>query len=237
MLAENYQEHSRSRYTVSPHRRQQPANNKNPQSGAYLRRQDSLVLRCVRSAVSSELVSRQRRQSRRFVYQDASLLVGRASRYGAATRRAQGRQRLVRRRYSSGDSLCPRTDQGCSADIALQPPSPRGAAVLQLREVVYSAVAAGRLRYFERTLRLEEDFIRNLLSGIDGRHERFSAFNAKMLSARAEFYRVYANQIAFLIEQFGSPKWKRGNSSRDLSIAGRYSASPTHWRLLPNACE
>ena len=30
-----------------------------------------------------------------------------------------------------------------------------------------------------RTLRLDEDFVRNLLSGIDGRHERFSAFKAK----------------------------------------------------------
>ena len=77
-----------------------------------------------------------------------------------------------------------------------------------------------------RTLRLDEDFIRNLLSGIDGRHERFSAFNMKLLSARTEFYRVYANQIAFLIEQFGAYKVEKGQFLfRDQSIADRYNAT------------
>ena len=38
-------------------------------------------------------------------------------------------------------------------------------------------------------------------------------------------YRVYANQIAFLIEQFGSYKVEKGQFIfRDQSIAGRYSA-------------
>ena len=46
-----------------------------------------------------------------------------------------------------------------------------------------------------------------------------------MLSARAESYRVYANQVAFLIEQFGSYKVEKGQFIfRDQSIAGRYSA-------------
>jgi hypothetical protein len=77
-----------------------------------------------------------------------------------------------------------------------------------------------------RTLRLDDDFIRNVLSGIDGRHETFSSFNANLLSARTEFYRVYANQIAFLIEQFGSYKAEKGQFIfGDQSVADRYNAS------------
>ena len=77
-----------------------------------------------------------------------------------------------------------------------------------------------------RDLQLSQDTIRDLLQGIDNRHARFTVFNARMSSARAEFYRLYTSHIALLIDQFGAYKVENGRFIfQNQAIADRYNAS------------
>jgi hypothetical protein len=67
--------------------------------------------------------------------------------------------------------------------------------------------------------------VRDLINGVDKRHERSTAFTSKMLTARAELYRALGSSTAILIEQFG--KYKVDANGRFLfssqSIADRYN--------------
>ena len=77
-----------------------------------------------------------------------------------------------------------------------------------------------------RDLQLNQDTIRDLLQGIDNRHARFTVFNARMSSARAEFYRLYASHITLLLYQFGAYKVENGRLIfQNQAIADHYNAS------------
>jgi hypothetical protein len=57
-----------------------------------------------------------------------------------------------------------------------------------------------------RSLRLENDFVRGVLDGVDKRHAKTAAFASAMFAARADYYRAYENYVAFLVGEFGSYK-------------------------------
>jgi hypothetical protein len=56
------------------------------------------------------------------------------------------------------------------------------------------------------SLHLEKDRSSRLLDHIDKRHAEMAAFTSGMLSARADFYRVYQNYVALLVGEFGAYK-------------------------------
>ncbi|MEA2917396.1 MAG: hypothetical protein QOJ15_9477, partial [Bradyrhizobium sp.] len=60
------------------------------------------------------------------------------------------------------------------------------------------------------SLNVDKDTIRRFLDNIDKRHAQITAFTAKMLSARAEFYRAYENYVAVLAGEFGTYKVVNG---------------------------
>lgn len=60
------------------------------------------------------------------------------------------------------------------------------------------------------SLNVDKDTIRRFLDNIDKRHAEITAFTAKMLSARAEFYRAYENYVAVLAGEFGTYKVVNG---------------------------
>jgi hypothetical protein len=82
-----------------------------------------------------------------------------------------------------------------------------------------------RVESFAQTLSVDKGVVRNLLEGVDTRHERSTAFTSKLLTARAELYRAIASYVAILIEQFGT--YKVDANGRFLfssqSIADRYN--------------
>jgi GYF domain 2 len=63
-----------------------------------------------------------------------------------------------------------------------------------------------RVESFAQTLSIDKGVVRDLLNGVDMRHERSTAFTSKMLTARAELYRALGSSVAILIEQFGKYK-------------------------------
>jgi len=53
---------------------------------------------------------------------------------------------------------------------------------------------------------IERDTVGRLLGNLDKRHAEITAFASSMSSARADYYRAYANYVAVLVEEFGSYK-------------------------------
>jgi GYF domain 2 len=63
-----------------------------------------------------------------------------------------------------------------------------------------------RVENFAQTLSVDKGVVRDLLNGVDKRHELSTAFMSKMLAARAELYRALGSYVAILMEQFGNYK-------------------------------
>ena len=55
-----------------------------------------------------------------------------------------------------------------------------------------------------------KDTIRRLLDNIDKRHAEITALTARMLAARADYYRAYENYVAVLVREFGAYKVVNG---------------------------
>jgi hypothetical protein len=62
------------------------------------------------------------------------------------------------------------------------------------------------VKKYALSLQMKEDTVKGMLDNIDKRHAEITAFTAKMLPARAEFYRAYENYVAFLAGEFGTYK-------------------------------
>jgi hypothetical protein len=60
------------------------------------------------------------------------------------------------------------------------------------------------------SLHLGKDTIGRFLDNIDKRHAETTALTARMLAARAEFYRAYENYAAVLVREFGAYKVVNG---------------------------
>jgi GYF domain 2 len=63
-----------------------------------------------------------------------------------------------------------------------------------------------RVESFAQTLSVDKGVVRDLLNGVDKRHERSTAFTSKMLMARAELYHALGSYLEILIEQSGKYK-------------------------------
>ena len=53
-------------------------------------------------------------------------------------------------------------------------------------------------------LHVEKDAVGRLLDSVDQRHAQLTALTAKLLPARAEYYRAYENYVAVLAKEFGA---------------------------------
>ena len=53
------------------------------------------------------------------------------------------------------------------------------------------------------SLHLGKDTVGRLLDNVDKRHADITALTARMLSARADYYRAYENYVAVLVTEFG----------------------------------
>jgi hypothetical protein len=84
-----------------------------------------------------------------------------------------------------------------------------------------------RIVAFANTLDLTDDVKRSLLTGIDSRHARFTAFNSQMLSARGQFYHAFGKVIDILIEQLGAYKVQANGQFvfSNTLVADRYTAA------------
>src|SRR6266481_7260468 len=60
------------------------------------------------------------------------------------------------------------------------------------------------------SLHLGKDTVRRLLDNVDKRHADITALTARMLSARADYYRAYENYVAVLVREFGTYKVVNG---------------------------
>lgn len=67
-----------------------------------------------------------------------------------------------------------------------------------------------RVEQYARSLNAGNDTSNKLLANIDKRHAEIAAFSAKMLSARADFYRAYQSYVAVLVAEFGTYKVVNG---------------------------
>jgi hypothetical protein len=76
----------------------------------------------------------------------------------------------------------------------------------------YQAVLRGERNKLQEYARLHVagPLATKLLATVDARHAETAAFFAKMLSAREDFYRAYADYLAFLMGQSGSTKVVKG---------------------------
>ncbi len=60
------------------------------------------------------------------------------------------------------------------------------------------------------SLHLGKDTVGRLLDNVDKRHADITALTARMLSARADYYRAYENYVAVLVREFGTYKVVNG---------------------------
>jgi hypothetical protein len=63
---------------------------------------------------------------------------------------------------------------------------------------------------YAASLRLGKEASKRLLDNIDKRHAEIAPLIARMLSARADFYRAYQNYVAVLVGEFGGYKVVNG---------------------------
>ncbi len=63
---------------------------------------------------------------------------------------------------------------------------------------------------FARSLKTDDEIIRNLIVGLDKRLAANQTFNMKMMLARSELYRALSNSVDVLIENFGTYKIANG---------------------------
>ncbi len=76
------------------------------------------------------------------------------------------------------------------------------------------------------SLHLGKDTIRRLLNDTDKRHAEITALTARMLSARADYYRAYENYVAVLVREFGAYKVVNGEFIFPFQhIVNRYNAA------------
>jgi hypothetical protein len=76
------------------------------------------------------------------------------------------------------------------------------------------------------SLHLGKDAIGRLLDNIDRRHADITALTARMLSARADYYRAYENYVAVLVREFGAYKVVKGEFIFTFQhIVDRYNAA------------
>lgn len=67
-----------------------------------------------------------------------------------------------------------------------------------------------KVENYAQSLHVGNDTVSGYLRGVDKRHATITAFNSKMMSARAEFYHAYQDSIAVLIEEYGAYKVVNG---------------------------
>src|SRR6266436_9331658 len=66
------------------------------------------------------------------------------------------------------------------------------------------------LEKYALSLHLGKDTVGRLLDNVDKRHADITALTARMLSARADYYRAYENYVAVLVREFGTYKVVNG---------------------------
>jgi len=72
----------------------------------------------------------------------------------------------------------------------------------------------------------EKDAVVSLLQSIDRRHAEITSLMARMLPARADFYRAYENYVAVLVREFGTYKVVDGQFVFPFQLAvNRYNAA------------
>jgi hypothetical protein len=67
-----------------------------------------------------------------------------------------------------------------------------------------------KVEKYALSLHLDKDTAGRFLDNIDKRHAEITSFTAKMLPARADFYRAYGNYVAILVDEFGTYKVVNG---------------------------
>jgi hypothetical protein len=76
------------------------------------------------------------------------------------------------------------------------------------------------------SLHLGKDTVGRLLDNVDKRHAEITALTARMLSARADYYRAYENYVAVLVREFGAYKVVNGEFIFPFQhIVARYNAA------------
>jgi hypothetical protein len=83
-----------------------------------------------------------------------------------------------------------------------------------------------RLENAARSLNLEKNVVGRFLESVDRRHAEIAAVIAKMLAARAEYYRAYDKCVAALIGEFGIYKVTNGQFIFPIQyMADRYNVA------------
>jgi hypothetical protein len=67
-----------------------------------------------------------------------------------------------------------------------------------------------KVENYALSLRLEKDTVRSFMEAVDSRHAQTLAYTARMLSARADYYRAYEQYVAVLAGEFGTYKVENG---------------------------
>jgi hypothetical protein len=83
-----------------------------------------------------------------------------------------------------------------------------------------------KVENYALSLRLEKDTVRSFMEAVDSRHAQTLAYIARMLSARADYYRAYEGYVAILAGEFGAYKVVNGQFVFPLQrTADRYNAA------------